>query len=283
MAARLLEPAVTLHLRHAYFADGRCRDVEVRPTSACAQQLAHDGWRWRPSSDGGTLYAPRWEAGDTVPAPTTVWRFALYATDPVFAHYTAPPHAVDDAPTGRGATLLVYHVPVAPDDVAGAAWDVHAMVALPADLRATQPQPFAIVELHLPHAARMRAGGGAAPAVTYTFDARAVFWRYILVAASGDADALRGCQVLDDTDEAARVRFVEDAAPVALSGALAFRSTAPIALVERPLGRHRFTVQTAASGGRPTPLPYADAQHAWPQRDAAGAIVAWTAEVIAYV
>lgn len=286
MTTRLLTPAVTLRLGHTYFADGVCRNVDVRPTPECSQQLTHDGWKWRQADDGGTLYLPRPDTQQPATDAIVVRRFALYATDPWFVHYTASPHTVDDVPTGLASMLLVHHLADDADDAAQATWDVHAMVALPSDLRAARPQPLAIVELHLSLEPLLRrlANSGPATEIRYTFDARAAFWRYVLVPASGDADTLQDGRVFDDTDESARVEFAEDVPPARFPpGVRAFRSDAPIALTERPRGPHRFVLQTGDAGARTVPLPYADARNTWPPRNASDVPTAWTAEVIAYV
>lgn len=247
-------PLFRVDVGHAYFTDGACRPVELQPSAASAERLAHCGCLLRPlpgglavSYDSDSLDALQLQAAQP-DEPFCVDLLARSA-DPLFANYTdAPP------PDGSGGVMLFDSggaVAEGPDQ-----WRLHAQpsvapadrVPLDAPVLAQMLTPW---QRRMPprFAVRIRIRPGdlqdlPAQGRRYVlrFQARATVWKYYLV---GDW-AQDELNVVDLGREAE----FEPAQPDRLAdgrAALAVRSRARIALQERPA--QRFQLRGRNGGG----------------------------------
>ena len=77
-----------LRCQHSYFANNRCPALQLQPSDACQAELARRQWRFRPSRDGGAVYAlPGAEHSAHPGAP--LLSFWLLRQDPWLDSYTA--------------------------------------------------------------------------------------------------------------------------------------------------------------------------------------------------
>lgn len=78
-----------IQCRHAYFADGVCRVLSLRPTAACAALLARHRLRFKAEPGGGTVYYTD-TGNQALPDYREIESLAFYldSSDPYLANYT---------------------------------------------------------------------------------------------------------------------------------------------------------------------------------------------------
>lgn len=77
-----------LRCQHSYFTDGACPALQLQPSDACQAELARRQWRFRPSRNGGAVYALP-DADSSAPSAAPLLSFWLLRQDPWLDSYTA--------------------------------------------------------------------------------------------------------------------------------------------------------------------------------------------------
>ena len=79
-----------LRCQHSYFANNRCPALQLQPSDACQAELARRQWRFRPSRDGGAVYALPGAEHSALPGAPLL-SFWLLRQDPWLDSYTGLP------------------------------------------------------------------------------------------------------------------------------------------------------------------------------------------------
>jgi hypothetical protein len=246
------QPLLWIRLCHGFYASEHCPSLRIVPTPATQAAIGRAGGLCRPTADGVVVMVDELAvAAATQGDGALAW--LLVADDSAFDACTAglgqprrelmvfdATNAVVDDPTGAWrvhgqATAAVHDVsPVddlPPDDVAA----IHAL----------RHAPFALVRVPL---ARLREPGRDAPRFLIRLAPRATLWAYCLVGDWSEPS-------LQVVDEASQVAFEQAPHRRLADGrdALVFRSTAPIALRQRPAERFqlRSRGEPALAAARP--------------------------------
>ncbi len=237
------QEAFRVEVRHTYFSDGgRCAPVRWQPVAQTAAQLAALGLVCR--IDNGTLSV--WQPqGAASHAPTDLL-FELTATDPWFAHYTAPD-------VTHPNTTLWFDTTSAPaaDDSGTAARRLHqAATVSAADQVARDALPLPLqrwITQHAPQATvgflNIRYAPSDPPGTAWhiAFDARAMVWQYVVPGAAGRTLFIRDADGQVDFEPPAPAPSPYDA------GTIVMRSTVAVALKER--SPHRFQLMEVTPQG----------------------------------
>ncbi|MBI1395191.1 MAG: hypothetical protein GC151_04355 [Betaproteobacteria bacterium] len=235
-------PLLRVDVRHEFHRDGICPALSFIQTPETARLIASRGMVFRATTGGFAIFRPDDRDADD----DLVFTVVMQVADPAFANYTD----LDGASSGAWYLFDRARAPNGTDDSVARLHEepwVSASERMAPDtgqlLASLTGRVWAVPPLGV---VRVSAGGNPAPAADsgerygITFRARRTLWKYYVLGApaSGVPPAI--------SDPDGVIEF-ESTGAESLAGnreAITLRSTAPIALQERPAHRFQLRVKT---------------------------------------